>query len=275
MKEPGKETMKAQTKEPMKFDTRRRRGTSGATLAAVVVGLGLAGCGDGAGRDLLGTYTVSRPAHPAMTAAASGGGDPHAGHGHDHAAGDPHAGVPGAPPLGPRETGGATRSTSLAPAAGGIIPRLSELGLAVTVPEGWVEEPGSGMRLATIRFPRVESDEVDGEMSVTVIGGSVEANIDRWQGQFAERPEPVRRDWTTPGGVEVTTVKLAGTFTAAMAPRAGGGGAATADTVLLGAIARVPGSDRSLFFKSWGPRATMERWEESFEAFVESLGAER
>ncbi len=61
-----------------------------------------------------------------------------------------------------------------------------------TLPEGWVEEPGSQMRFATIR---IAADEGPLEMSVTPLAkgdGSFEAsllaNVNRWRGQFGLEP---------------------------------------------------------------------------------------
>lgn len=240
-----------------------------AWIGTIVSGLVLVGCDDERGANLLGPYRVSRPAHPAMTAsvAPSQGAS-----GHVHT--DPHAGVPGAPPIGATSGGGgatgatgATRSAG----AGNLSQTLAQFGLDIKVPEDWVEEPGSGIRLATIRLPRVEDDNADGEMSITALGGSLEANVQRWSGQFSERPEPVRKEWKTPGGVDVTTVFLQGTFSAGMGPRASSGAAAVPDTILLGAIAPIPGRDQSLFFKCWGPSKTMGHWREAFDSFVDSL----
>ena len=61
--------------------------------------------------------------------------------------------------------------------------------LAANVPEGWVEEePASSMRLAQYRLP----GDGAGDAVLAVFhfgsnqGGSVDANIDRWYGQFSQ-----------------------------------------------------------------------------------------
>jgi len=66
--------------------------------------------------------------------------------------------------------------------------RFSDKGPEWSVPEGWREEPGSGMRYATLRIP---TDEAPLEMSVIPLpsgDGDVEtyvlSNINRWRGQM-------------------------------------------------------------------------------------------
>ena len=195
---------------------------------------------------------------------------------HQHSGRDPHAGVPGAPPLGgSRDTGttpstGATAGTSAgastAASAASLAERLAPLGLAMDVPPEWKNGTGSSMRLATLILPRVAGDDRDGEMSISALGGSLESNIDRWQGQFAEKSPPERQDLTTPGGVTVSIVYFKGTFSPGM-----GTPGSMADTVLLGAIAKIPNAQQMLFIKSWGPSATMEHWKGAFESMVQSL----
>jgi len=52
-----------------------------------------------------------------------------------------------------------------------------------TLPEGWKELPGSQFRFATIRLPE-DSGVKPLEISVSVAGGEVLANINRWRGQL-------------------------------------------------------------------------------------------
>ena len=76
------------------------------------------------------------------------------------------------------------------------------------------------------------------------------------------------------GEFEVTFVELWGTFSPGMM---GGGGNSTpkADTLLLGAIVRMPGVSSLLFFKAWGPQKTMDQRKPEFEEFVSSLRTAR
>jgi hypothetical protein len=104
-------------------------------------------------------------------------------------------------------------------------------------------------------------------MSIMLSGGGLESNIDRWRGQFTEKPQPVTTK-LTPGGLQVTVVEMEGTFSAGTM---GGGGGPQPGTKLLGAIVSVPGLEQSLFLKSWGPKATMERARAGFDALIGSL----
>jgi hypothetical protein len=206
------------------------------------------------------------PAHPAMKEAATGQpAAPPAGHG---AEGLP-AGHPPIPGGGPTSAPPGAGAAAPAPPAGegaDLAAKLKLLGLSLKVPEGWVEDPVQRpMRLATIRLPRKAADAEDGELSVSQARGGLEANVERWRGQFQERPEPVLAKREN-AGVEVTTVEMEGTFADSMR-----GGGPKPGTKLLGAIVRTPGADTLVFFKAWGPRATMEAWKPSFEEFVASI----
>jgi hypothetical protein len=200
--------------------------------------------------------------------------------GHVHGADE--GGLPaGHPPVEPKAAAPAPAASSpsagAAPAAGGaagLPAKLAGLGLTARVPEGWVEDPAPRQfRIATVRFPRAGGDAEDGEMSISAAGGGLEQNIERWRGQFQERPDPGAAKKTI-NGLEVTQVEMEGSYSG-MGPMAGGGGAPKPGTKLLGAIVKAPGGDQLVFFKAWGPKATMERWKPSFQEFVASLAPGR
>src|SRR6266542_1604659 len=69
--------------------------------------------------------------------------------------------------------------------SGGNLPPAGEATITWTAPARWksVSNP-SAMRLATFKIPHAASDSEDPELSVTQVGGGVDANIDRWIGQF-------------------------------------------------------------------------------------------
>ena len=70
--------------------------------------------------------------------------------------------------------------------------RQSLKGISVSVPDGWVIVPPSGMRLAEYALPGIGNEQNAADASLTVFyfgpnqGGSVEANIERWYGQFSQ-----------------------------------------------------------------------------------------
>lgn len=137
-------------------------------------------------------------------------------------------------------------------------------------PAAWqkVENPNQ-MRKATFKIPRAEGDTEDAELAVSQAGGTVDANVQRWAGQFERSKDaPVARKQMKVGDLDVTVVELHGTF-------AGGGmpGAASAGSkpnwAMLGAIAETQGS--LTFFKLMGPEKTVQSAKPAFDKFVESF----
>ena len=148
----------------------------------------------------------------------------------------------------------------------------------VTVPAGWVEQaPTSSMRKAQFALPRAEGDAGDGELVVFYFGpgqgGSVEANIDRWIGQFAQPDGSSSKDKAKVSkkevsGLAVTRVDLSGTYQAPMMP-----GAPerhnSAGYRMLAAVVETP--EGPWFFKLVGPEKTIAKWSGSFDEFVNSI----
>ncbi len=143
-------------------------------------------------------------------------------------------------------------------------------GVVWTVPDAWTAQPSRAMRVATYAIPAAPGATA-GECAVYFFGrdqgGSVDANIDRWAGQFQGVPAPVRV--TQPiAGLKVTAVEIRGTYLAA-------GGPATKprermpDAELLGAA--VQGPSGPVFFKCVGPRETMRAERYAFDAMIGSV----
>jgi hypothetical protein len=150
-------------------------------------------------------------------------------------------------------------------------------GLKFTPPEGWISEaPSSSMRKAQYRLPRAEGDSEDAEMVVFYFqggGGGVQANIDRWIGQFSKPDGSPANDLAKVSkkdvhGIPVTTVDVSGTYSGAMGPM-GGNSAPKNSYRMLAAVAEA--SDGPWFFKLTGPAKTVARWEPSFQTFVDSI----
>ncbi len=159
----------------------------------------------------------------------------------------------------------------------GTAAELSSAGLKFTAPPGWVSEPpSSSMRKAQYRLPRVEGDGEDAEMVVYYFqggGGGVQANIDRWVGQFTKPDGSPANDSAKISkkvvhGVPVTTVDVSGTYSGAMGPM-GASEPAKSGYRLLAAVAEA--SDGPWFFKLTGPVKTVAKWESSFDSFVDSI----
>ncbi len=92
-------------------------------------------------------------------------------------------------------------------------------------------------------------------------GGSVEANIERWKGQF-HNGTPAKVGKRTVHGLAVTTLDVSGDY-------AGMGGGVQAGTRLLAAIVEGPGGN--IFFKFTGPVKTVTANQGKFEALLSSV----
>ncbi len=155
-------------------------------------------------------------------------------------------------------------------------------GLAFDAPEGWTQEqPVSRMRRAQYRLPKVEGDSEDAQVVVFYFGGSggsVEANVDRWVGMFTKEdgtPAANRSKVSKKqvNGLPVTLVDVSGTYNSQSMGPMGGGGATGASGPkprfrMLAAIAET--STGPWFIRLTGPKKTVDKWEKSFHAFVES-----
>jgi hypothetical protein len=152
----------------------------------------------------------------------------------------------------------------------------SVAGLSWTVHNRWKKGEDQPMRVATYVVPASEGDLEDAECAVYYFGpdqgGGVEANIQRWIGQF-EQPDGGASEnaakvstWNT-NGVEITSMDLEGTYT--------GGGPAMgmqepqADYRMLAAIA--DGPEGLVFFKLVGPKRTVVEAAPEFQFVVASV----
>jgi hypothetical protein len=144
-----------------------------------------------------------------------------------------------------------------------------EASLTWKAPARWQSMPNtSSMRLATYRIPRAEGDTEDGDLSIMQAGGTVDANVERWIGQFdAASQKTAKRSTRKVGGFDVTIVEVQGSYSGGMgkAPAAG------SSTALLGAIIATPGMPH--FFKLTGPVKTITAARTEFDSMVSSLVA--
>ena len=171
------------------------------------------------------------------------------------------------------ERGFTARSTTSAAPLGQASGRQMLGPLSAVAPKGWVaQQPSSSMRVAQYGLPGPA-----GEATLGIFffgpgqGGSVEANIERWFGQFKQEDgQPAQgRRWTRQvGDIEITGVDVSGTFSAGM-----GMGDTTPQVGyrMLGAIA--VHRSGTVFFKMTGPAQTVGQWAASFDEFLGSLQA--
>jgi hypothetical protein len=106
-------------------------------------------------------------------------------------------------------------------------------------------------------------------------GGGVQANIDRWKGQFSQpngQPVTAKTGKRTIHGLQVTTIELAGTY-AGMAGPMGGAAAPKTDYRMLGAIVENPGGN--LFVKFTGPAKTIAANQAKFDQLLGSFDKDK
>ena len=140
--------------------------------------------------------------------------------------------------------------------------------LQLTAPEGWVrQQPRSSFVLAEFSLPKAEGDAQDGRLTLSLAGGTVDANVQRWRDQLGS---PLKNDLRTDeeiAGLTMTLVDLSGTYSDQPAPFAPS--VPREGYRILGAIIPVEGDLH--FVKAYGPEKTMAEHEAAFRAFVKSI----
>ncbi|MEO0631992.1 MAG: hypothetical protein AAFY46_14905, partial [Planctomycetota bacterium] len=153
--------------------------------------------------------------------------------------------------------------TAAAQASGGA-GLITIPGIAMTAPEGWTSvTPSNNMRLAQFEA---------GDVLVTVsqIGGSTQANIDRWLGQIVDQfGEPTGADDEydrTAAGYDTTVVEAYGAYL-----EGGMMGSPTRreNYGLVGAVIETP--ERSTFIKMTGPDNQIDDNREAFDRLLDSM----
>jgi hypothetical protein len=136
-----------------------------------------------------------------------------------------------------------------------------------TAPPRWHVAPNTNrMRLATYRVPRATGDAADAELSIAMAGGSVDANADRWIGQFdPEGRSSAKRSVRKVGSLDVLVVEVQGSYSGGMAAEA----PVQPGWALLGAIVPMPGMP--YFFKLTGPAKSVAAARGEFDAMIASL----
>jgi hypothetical protein len=146
-------------------------------------------------------------------------------------------------------------------------------GLKWTAPAGWTNQGSRPMRAATYIIAGTGNEKA--ECAVYFFGagsgGSVEANIERWKGQYLGadgKPSAALVKKEAVHGLPVTTIESEGTYT-------GMGGPMSAEHTeikgyrLLGAIVEGPGGN--VFLKFTGPDKLVTANKEKFRQLVASF----
>ena len=151
-----------------------------------------------------------------------------------------------------------------------VIQTATNPGLAWKVPGGWTDQGATSMRLATYVFHGANNTEA--QCAVYYFGpgqgGTVEANLARWQGEFKDAKSP-QRSQLTANGIAVERVSLTGTYMAHVGMMGSGTSTESPNWALLGAIAEGPNG--SVFFKFTGPEIAVKAAGADFEAMLKSI----
>ena len=160
-------------------------------------------------------------------------------------------------------------------------PRRELSGWSYTAQSGWVrEEPASSARVAEYTLPSSEGSEQDATLVVYYFGsagaGTVQANLDRWIGQFEQPDGSASSDAAMirmistldTQGLAVTTVDLSGRYVAQIFP----GSDERVNNPGYRLLAAIVTTEAGPYYvKLIGPEATVARWQSSFDGFIGSL----
>ncbi len=152
----------------------------------------------------------------------------------------------------------------------------SAAGVRWTVPSAWKLGEERPMRIASYL---IGDGAEQADCAVFYFGpgqgGAVQANIDRWVGQFtqpdgSESTKAAKTDNHTIAGLKVTTIDLSGTYMSSMGgPMSGGKTEEKPGYRMLGAIVEAP--EGPVFFKLTGPSTTVVKSLDNFQQLVESV----
>jgi hypothetical protein len=148
--------------------------------------------------------------------------------------------------------------------------------LLLEAPAGWKRvQPKSGIVETEFSIPSA-GDLPPGRMTVMGAGGSLQANIDRWYGQFAQPDGSATKDKAVTktlklAGNTVTFVDVSGTYKDMPGgPFAGGKTIERPEYRMLAAIVETA-NDGSHFLKFYGPAATVAKEADGFRTMIEGL----
>ena len=151
--------------------------------------------------------------------------------------------------------------------------------ISLMAPASW-ERKTPRVRFIDYEFavPASKGDGQDGRVTVMGAGGSIEANIDRWIGQFAQPdtsetknqvPEAERKK--TIAGLEVHMVDLSGTYRDMPAPFDPSSKAVEHEGYRMLAAIIVSPKLGNYFIKFYGPKQTVSDHADEFRKMVDHL----
>lgn len=151
----------------------------------------------------------------------------------------------------------------------------SASGVKWKAPATWKAQGERPMRVATYTIPAAAGDKDGGELAIFYFGpgqgGGVQANIERWEGQFSQKTGAPKTSKSTVAGMAVTSVDVLGTYALSAGPM-------SPEKVnkpgyrMLGSIVEAPKG--AVFFKFTGPAKTVTANEAAFNAMIKGITKE-
>jgi len=168
----------------------------------------------------------------------------------------------------------AASTTLRAEEAGEHVITLAENAFQMQVSPDWKRvEPRVRIIDHEFAVTSAEGDELPGRVTVMGAGGTVEANIDRWLGQFTQPDggssrERARQEKKAIAGQEVHLLDVSGTYDDKRGPFAPG--VKRPGFRMLAAIVMTK-KQGNYFVKFYGPEKTVAENEKAFAEMIESL----
>lgn len=155
---------------------------------------------------------------------------------------------------------------------------VAEDALTMSAPGEWTKvQPRVNFIEAEFSIPKEEGDPKNGRLTVMGAGGSIDANIERWYGQFtqpdgSDTSESAKVEEMAVNGMTVHMVEISGTYL----DTSGGPFNPNAKKVerenyrMLAAIIETE-ENGNYFVKMYGPDATMKKHMDAFKKMVKEV----
>ena len=141
-------------------------------------------------------------------------------------------------------------------------------GILMTSPSEWESKPhGSSLIAAEFSLPRAEGDDTDARLTISTAGGTVEANIERWKGQFDPQPQTASQEEIDVAEMEVAIVDFTGDFNDQRGPFA----PAVKRPGYRMIAAVIPAKGQLHFIKATGPKNTIAMHADAIHKFIRSV----
>jgi hypothetical protein len=139
--------------------------------------------------------------------------------------------------------------------------------IRLTPPVAWTKTANSSSFVAAeFSLPRADGDSADGRLTISTAGGSLEANIDRWKGQFKPQPKSMSQEDVEIAGMKAKIVDMSGDFNDQRGPF--GPGELRPDYRMIAAV--IPVGDQLHFVKATGPQKTIASHATAIQQFIRS-----